>query len=340
MKVGIIGFGKMGMLHGAIINSLPGVEIVAIADTTKLVLKAFHSLLPKMQYYQSYQKMIDNCSMDAVIITTPSFSHAAIAQYASEHKLDFFIEKPLGVNLEEAEKIYKTVVKNRTKGMVGFSARFYSSFEKGKRAIESNKLGKILSASAENYLSDVMKKGKGWRYNKAISGGGVVIDYSIHMIDLLHWYFGEVRSLTALTKKIYSESVEDEAQAKIQFLNGLQATLNSSWSNPNYRKSYMKVEIVGEKAQLEITDQTYIMTQDGIVVEEYSYPDLYDGYFIDIGGSNFSLQMKAFYDYIANDLPVGSDVKNGLYVQKIVDAIYQSSEKKEKVIIDSGGNSA
>jgi predicted homoserine dehydrogenase-like protein len=50
MKVGIIGFGKMGMLHGALINSLPGVDIVAIADTTKLVLKTFRSLLPKIQY--------------------------------------------------------------------------------------------------------------------------------------------------------------------------------------------------------------------------------------------------------------------------------------------------
>jgi predicted dehydrogenase len=185
-----------------------------------------------------------------------------------------------------------------------------------------------------------MKKAKGWRYNKAISGGGVVIDYSIHMIDLLHWYFGQVTSLTASTKKIYSEMVEDEVQAKMHFRNGLQATLNSSWSNPNYRKSYMKVEIIGEKAQVIITDQTYVMAQGNIVLEEYTYPDLYDGYFIDIAGSNFSLEVKAFYDYITNNLPVGSDVKNGLAVQKIVDAIYQSSEKKEKIVINSGGINA
>ncbi|MFA6281853.1 MAG: hypothetical protein WCY05_05075, partial [Candidatus Omnitrophota bacterium] len=79
------------------------------------------------------------------------------------------------------------------------------------------------------------------------------------------------------------------------------------------------------------------LTQGNIILEKYTYPDLYEGYFIDIGGSNFSLQMKAFYDHITAGIPIDSDIKNGLSVQKIVDAIYRSAEKKGEVAIDSGG---
>ena len=337
MKVGIIGFGKMGMLHGATMNSLPDVEIVAVADTTKLILKAFRSLLPNIKYYTSYQKMIDSCPMDCVIITTPSFNHAEIAKYASDHKLDFFIEKPLGVSLKETESLYKTVKRNKTKGMVGFSARYYSTFDKGRKTVQSGKLGRIISVKAENYLSDVMKNEKGWRYNKAVSGGGVVIDYSIHMIDLLNWYFSSLEKISATTKQIYSESVEDEVDAKLFFSNGVCAELKSSWSNPNYRKSYMNLEIIGEKGSLTITDQTYIFKRDNEIIEKYSSPDFDEGYFINIGGANFSIQMKKFYDYIVNDIPVESDIKNGFYVQKIVDGIYQSSEQKKEIILNTKG---
>ncbi len=336
MKVGIIGFGKMGMFHGALLKKLPGVELTSIADTTKLVLKAFKSVMPDIKYYVSYKEMINKNKLDAVIITTPSFNHVPIASYAAERNIHFFVEKPLSSDLHQAEELYRIVKKNNVKSMVGFSARYLSPFMKGFEIIKSGELGKIISVNAENYLSDVMGKEKGWRFNKALSGGGVVIDYTVHIIDLLFWYFGYAKEISAKTKKIYSESVEDEVTATIAFNNDIKANLSSSWSNPNYRKSYLKLEITGEKGTVVITDQTVIMkTKGGIVIDMVS-PDLYQGYYLDIGGSNFSIQMQKFYNYIVNDVPVEADIESGLAVQKIIDAIYTASESGRTVKIQAG----
>lgn len=333
MKVGIIGFGKMGMLHGALLNSIPGVELVGIADTTKLVLKAFKSVLPNIKYFAEYQDLIDQCQLDAVIITTPTFSHVPIATYAAEKNIHFFVEKPLSLNVEQAEALYRIVLEKNVKAMIGFCARYYTSFIKAKEILINNQLGKIISVKAENYLSDVMRKEKGWRFNKNLSGGGVVIDYSVHMIDLLYWFFGMAKQVSAQTKQIYSESVEDEVNARFTFGNGIEAELNSSWSNPNYRKTYMKIEISGELGSMSVTDQTFSINYNDGSFEKLLYPDLYKGYYIDIAGVNYSAQMQKFNDYIMKDIPIDADITSGIAVQRMVHAIYQSSEYQKPIEI-------
>lgn len=317
----------MGMLHGALINSLPDVKIVAIADTSKWVLKAFKSVLSEVSYFLSYKKMLDSCDLDAVIIATPSFSHVPVAREAAERHVHLFIEKPLSNSLRTALDLQDIVLSTRVKGMVGFCARYYESFQRAKQVLDSGRLGRVKSVLAENYLADVKRNESGWRFNKAVSGGGVVIDYSIHMIDLLYWFFGDVASVEAMTRKIYSENVEDEVEASFKFKNGIPATLKSSWSNMNYRKSYMRMEVMGEEAFMVATDQTLTVVYKAGKEESFSYPDLYKGYFLDIGGSNFSLQMKDFHAYLRGDNVVTNTIQSAVEVQKIVEAIYQSSEK-------------
>jgi myo-inositol 2-dehydrogenase/D-chiro-inositol 1-dehydrogenase len=86
MKIGIIGLGKMGMLHGALINKINGCSLVAISDTSKMLTKAFQSIMPNVSFFNNYHKMFENSQLDGVIITTPSASHVSIARAAAEKK--------------------------------------------------------------------------------------------------------------------------------------------------------------------------------------------------------------------------------------------------------------
>jgi UDP-N-acetyl-2-amino-2-deoxyglucuronate dehydrogenase len=339
MRIGIVGFGKMGMLHGALLNSIGGVEITAIADTSRMVLRAFKSVLPDIKYFASYETMLDECSLDAVIICTPSFSHTQIAKYAASRNVNIFIEKPMSSSLEQAIHLYELLKEKPLISMIGFSSRYIPTFLKGKEIIESGILGRIESVKAQAYIADVFSKQRGWRYNKSFSGGGVLIDVGVHMIDLLYWYFGKIASVIGSIKSIYSDDVEDEAAVHLNFKNGLGVDFDCSWSKVGYRKLYLKMEIEGEKGEIIITDQnlTRKMHKPNDAESEtlnLNYADLYEGYYIDLGEPQYSIQMKRFTDNIKKKRKSDVDVEAGLYVQKIIDGIYASARRKREILLN------
>lgn len=339
MRIGIVGFGKMGMLHGALLNSIEGVEIAAIADTSKMVLKAFRSVLPYLKYFSSYEAMLDQCSLDAVIISTPTFSHIPIAKYAANRNVNIFIEKPMSSNLEQAVDLYEFLKEKPLVSMIGFSSRYIPTLLKGKEIIESGILGKIESVKAQAYIADVFSKQRGWRYNKGLSGGGVLIDVGVHMIDLLYWYFGKIASAIGSIKSIYSENVEDEASVHLNFKNGLGVDFDCSWSKVGYRKLHLEMQIAGERGEVIITDQNVIgeLYNSNDADSEninLSYADLYEGYYIDLGEPQYSIQMKKFTDNVKIKMKSDVDAEAGLYVQKIIDRIYASASQKKEIILN------
>ena len=331
-KFGIVGFGKMGLLHGALVSAKEDTELKAICDKVLFVRKAFKSVIPNVAFYSDYKKMISKENLDAIIITTPTFNHLEVAEYAMERGLAVFCEKPLAMNGKDAERLASLADKNSIPTLVGFSNRFFPTIAEGKKLIEQNIIGGIKKIDAKMYIGDVFEENNGWRYDPKLSGGGCLIDFGIHMIDLLYWYFGEIESVKASAKKLYSKNVEDEVTATVFFQNGLTSSFHTSWSMPNFRKSSPIITIDGESGSLIVTEQTLeIIQKDGTKIVK-SYPDLYNGDYIDIAGINYTLEMKTFIDEI-NGKKQGLDIEHATHIQKVVDAMYKSAESgmKEEV---------
>ncbi|QTH42328.1 Gfo/Idh/MocA family oxidoreductase [Cohnella sp. LGH] len=333
LKVGIVGFGKMGMLHGGLLNALPDVRIEAVTDTSKLVLKGFKSVFPSVKCFTSYEKMLDECTLDLVIVTTPSFSHVPIALQVINRNIHVFVEKPLSNNLQSALELAKSGNSSKLITMVGFCMRYNPMFAKGKQIIEAGELGGITEASAYMYCSDIMSEQKGWRFNPQISGGGVLIDFGIHMVDMLYSYFGKINAVSGTINSIYSAQVEDEVSAEFDFQNGVKAQLHSSWSNPEYRKPYYKLVVTGSKGTMTITDQELSIDRPGTEPEKLYYPDLYEGVHIDIGGPHFSKQMKDLVDAISRNENSQADLTVGVYIQHVVESIYAAAASGGKKMI-------
>ncbi len=336
MNVGIIGMGKMGMLHAATLGCLDGVKVVAAADKSRFILSAFKRFRKDMRYYTSYEKMLEKESLDFVVISTPSFLHAQAAISAAEKGCHVFLEKPMTATYEQAEQVDKALDKNNVKCMIGFYLRYVPQFAKAKAILESGDLGVIKAVKAEIYIADVFGEAPGWRYQKAISGGGVVIDFAVHCLDMLYWYFGPAKSISAQLRSPYSKEVEDEAEADIEFASGVSAHMSASWSKKEYRKTYLKLYIEGEHKSMTVGEHSLIVeSPEGR--EEFFLPDLFHGSFVDIGGGNmYSDEILEFVSAIREDREPAISAKDGLEVMRMVNMIYASAESGQTVFRSQG----
>lgn len=332
IRTAIIGFGKMGLLHGALANMHTDMELCAICEKTLFTRNAFKSVMKDIRFYSDFKKMIQKEHMDAVIITTPTFCHEEEVRYATERNIAIFCEKPLAATGTAAKELADIVREKGIPSIVGFSNRFFPSISKGKEFVEKGAVGDIQSIRAEMYIGDVFKDNSGWRYNPEMSGGGALIDFGIHMVDLLNWYFGRITTVEAVTASIYSKYVEDEASATIWFENGLKADFVTSWSKENYRKSSPIITIEGTEGRLVVTEQTIDMERTGSK-ERITYPDLYKGNYVDVAGINYTLEMNAFVNE-CRGIKSGMDIEQGAYIQRVIDAMYYSAKSKERIVVE------
>lgn len=331
-KVGIVGFGKMGMLHGAILNGTRKARLVAICDKSWAMRWGFKRVYPSVRTFDDIDKMLSGVDLDIVVIATPTFNHMESALKCIKKGCHIFIEKPLATTSEQAIRIMKAAERKGVQVQVGYCSRFYPSISRGKEMIKKDSIiGKVKDAKAYMYIADVFETHTGWRYSKKTSGGGVLMDFGIHMLDQICWYFGKVDYVEAVSRKIYSKEVEDEFRADIHYKNGIAVLLDTSWSKEDYRKSYSKLEINGEDGKLVVTDQTIThYDADENVIEDYSYPQLYSGAFMDIGGLNYSYQMENFLNLVQGK-DAETNICDAVYDQLIVEKLYESADKKRIV---------
>jgi len=333
MRVAVIGIGKMGLLHAGVMNALEGVELCAISDTSNLLLSFAKNLKKSVHVYDDYVKMLDEENPDVAVITTPVFLHVPMANECVKRGIHFLVEKPLCAFSTEATNLVDQIEDRNLTTMVGYMMRYVETFAKAKEIIASGALGRLMTFSATIYVAQLFKTGKGWRYNKKESGGGVVIGQATHLIDLLRWYFGPVEFVSAHTKNWYSAEVEDFAHAFFKFKNGLTGWMDSSWSKRHHRLLEMNIEVQGEFGNLVVNDdevKVYLeRSLNGYDLGWTSYlkPDLFEGVEIDLGGPQYSRQDITFIDAVKTGERVESDVRNAYEVQKLVDGIYASAEK-------------
>mgnify|MGYP000356632394 CR=1 FL=1 len=338
MRIGIIGLGKMGMLHAAIVNSLPEAELVAIAEPTEFIKSALQVLTPDIQVYQDYREMITKSDLQGVFITTPVHLHIPQALDCVKEGLPVFIEKPLSCTAKEAEQLVELVEAKKVVSMIGYGAYYFDMFRKGKEIIDAGVLGKLLNFGATLYVSQIFTSRKGWRYKRKEAGGGVLNNLTSHLIFTLLWYFGEVEEVVSLVEKWYSENVEDYFHSLIYFKSGLKGWVDSSWSMDNYRLPRAQIEIHGTNGRLSIGDDyVKLFLREGrdnypAGWSQWRGPDLYQGVSINIGGEQFTREDQAFLQAIEKQQIPFLNISWGYRVQKVIDAIYLSGENNGQKI--------
>lgn len=257
IKVAIIGLGKMGMSHCAILGGHPDVEVVAMCDTDSLLQSAFKKLT-RIACYTDYKLMIDETKPDAVFVVTPTRLHYEMTMYAMEKGCHVFCEKPFSLTLEEGYQMVALAKVKNLVNQVGYVNRYFGTFNEMKRLLATGIIGTPFHFFGENYGPVVLKKKGGTWRSKKVAGGGCLMDYAAHILDLVTYITGQTITGCRGTfmPSIFSSEVEDAVYSTLELENGLRGQLAVNWSDPVHRKATTSLKIEGDKGKLEADTTT------------------------------------------------------------------------------------
>ena len=336
IQAGIIGLGKMGLSHAAIVSPHPYVELVAVCATSSLVLDAFKKF-SNVKTYTDYQKMIDNEILDFVIVATPTKYHYSMVKYALEKELHTFCEKPFTLTTSQGKELMELAIRKGLVNQVGFHNQFIGTFRELKRLLARNVLGELVHFSGEAYGPVVTKeKGGTWRSNSE-EGGGCLYDYASHVINLIQEVIGRPEKICGtLLKSIYSNGVEDAVYSLLKLQNGLTGTLLVNWSDETYRKMSTSITVIGKKGKI-VCDATEVK----VFLKEPSVTEnLEKGwtikYITDLAipvnfylrGEEYSAQIDYFVDCIKDKKqPQENSFEQALYTDLVIEMIVKDAKK-------------
>ena len=334
LKVGIVGTGKMGLLHAGIFNNLENSELTAISEKKKFIVSGLKKYLRYINTYQSYGEMLDKENLDIVVVTTPVFLHKKIIEDSMKHNHNIFVEKPMTINSKECQSILQKKYEKKT--MVGYCRRFMGTYNLAKQLIEKSTLGNVNHFNSHLFVGWVFNQGKGWMYDPETSGGGVLMDLGSHAIDLFHYLFGDIETVHGFSQSIYNQQVEDYASVNIRFKNIPVGSLQASWSIRNYRLPEFKIEIHLDNGIIIVTEK-YINIYSEKNIDSlkkgwntYYKQDLASKIPINLGGAEYTSEDQHFLNCILENKKTRCNFREAAKTNIVIDKIY-SSIKKEKI---------
>ncbi|WP_134682608.1 Gfo/Idh/MocA family protein [Brevibacillus migulae] len=325
MKVGIISFAHMhAHSYAQAIQELEGVELAGIYDDDP---ERGQKAAARYQttFYSSYQELLAS-EIDAVIVTSENASHrehVVACAAAGKHVL---CEKPLATTAEDAEAMIQACREHQVILQTAFPVRYNTAILRAKAYMEEGKLGRIIAMKGTN-------RGKnpgGWFVDPQKSGGGAVIDHTVHVVDIMRWFLGaEVAEVYAeVGYQLASEiPIDDCGLITMEFNNGVFATLDCSWSRNQSYPTWgdVTLEIVG-------TDGTLKIDAFAQKLDVYSNDS---GHIYAYWGDDMDQQLvHDFLDSVRKNEQPKITGEDGLRALEVALAAYQSARELEPVRIE------
>lgn len=250
IKIALIGAGKMGLSHLAILGAHPDVELVGVADTSKMVTDVLEKY-SGFNCFADYKKMLDATKPEAVVMAAPTKYHGEIIAELLRRGIHVFAEKPFCLNVQEGAELVKLAKEKKLVNQVGYHNKFIGTFEEVKKLVSSGAIGDIQHFIGEAYGPVVIKKKQGtWRADPK-EGGGCLLDYASHVIDLINYLVAPISKIHgSLLKPIYSDTVEDAVYSLMETDNKISGVLSVNWSEETYRKMSTSITILGSKGKI------------------------------------------------------------------------------------------
>ena len=335
LKIALIGAGKMGLSHLSILGGYANTDIVGVCDTSKMVTD-FLTKQGKFNCYADHNKMIAEVKPDAVVVAVPTKFHYSIIKDLLEKKIHVFAEKPFCLNYDQSQELVALAAKNNLVNQVGYHNKFIGTFKEVKRIADSGALGEIYHFIGESYGPVVLKKKSDtWRSDPA-EGGGCLLDYASHVIDLLNDIVTPVKAAKGtLLKSIYSGKVEDAVYSLLEMESGQTGLLSVNWSDETYRKMSTSITLVGTQGKL-ISDanELKVFFKEDNSLAGYSkgwnvkyITELEEGVDFYLRGEEYSAQLDYFVKAANREVPnIINNFASAANTDKAISIIKQSSK--------------
>ncbi len=322
IRLGCIGCGGKAHHHLTIIKQeTPEIEVQAYADVRKEAAEKFLSEFGGKYATDDGQKILEDDSIDAVMICTRHDSHASYAINAAKNRKKIFIEKPLALTIEECLDIERVVARYGVYFQVGFQNRFESRIQKVKEVI------KYPIALLGRFVGGCWGE-QSWAWDK-VTGGGYILSAGCHLYDLIHFLSGsQPVEVFAQGANYYhpGDDRPDTVTSTIKFASGAVATILCGDCNGG-AMDYL-LEVYNGTSGASISNNFNRITSWGVTIED-NYPP---------GGAvpptGVVGQWKTFVDRIQNNGPSPVTARDGTFATALVLKSFESIRAGQPIVID------
>jgi len=326
----IVGYGYMGEIRKRVADETDGLDVIGVCEPSDEI-RAKVKGCPNFKTFEELMSL----DPDIVFVCTPNAYSPDICVRSMQAGKHVFCEKPPGRDLADIESIIAGVQPG-VKLMFGFNHRFHPAVMKAKAIIDSGRLGKLLTIRGVYGKSGGLGFNASWRNEKEISGGGILLDQGIHMLDIFHFLAGDFQHVKCLSSNAYwNFPIEDNACVVMMNNEGLLASIHSSatlWRHTfrfdatledgyltvkgllSKSGSYGREQIIVGRRQFE--DEAEAV---GNPAEEATYFDR---------DLSWELEMSEFLSCIREDRDVTiSSAQDALNVMQVIDLAYKDASQ-------------
>ncbi len=347
IRTGIVGLGNIGQYHAERLLDRE-VRLVGGMDVVGEARRRFARRYD-VDVFEDHQRLYD--TVDAVIITTPNKYHEQYAVDAFERDLHVLLEKPLAHSLESATRIADAAAVAESHGMVGFNNRFSNAVRIVKKRLERADLGEVSHVEA-NYVRRRGIPGRGsWFTRRQIAGGGALIDLGVHAIDLALYLleYPPVTEVSGATRGTFGSreeyaylemwaedvgpsgfDVDDSASAFIRCADGRTISLEVAWATNRPANHEFVVRGTESAARFDFLEGDLSFHSASTVGADH----LEDAAIETTQNDTHADEQRAFFDRILAEDSDDDSVSEALTVQRVVDAIYRSSDEGRSIVVD------
>jgi len=236
LRIGILSFAHHhGEAYISNLRHMEGVELLGVADDD---LSRGEKIAGQNEarFFPSYEALLE-AKPDGVIICTENNRHRPFVEMAAAHGIHVLCEKPIATTLEDARAIVEACDKAGVLLMTAFPMRFSTPLLEIKARLDNGDFGDVYCFNGTNQ-GELPTKYRAWFVDPELAGGGAIMDHTVHLVDIMRWFTGsEVDTMYARSNRIFHANeveVETGALEMLTFENGVFATIDASWSRPQY----------------------------------------------------------------------------------------------------------
>jgi len=323
-KVAIVGVGSIAQIvHLPILKKMEDVEIVAICDVDAAKVNAITKRFGIPRWYFLVDDLIKKEKLDAIFICTTNHYHYPMTYLALSNGINVFVEKPVALNSADAGRLSRLAEEKKLKLVVGMQNRFRDDVQTIKEFIHNDELGDLYYIKAGWLKRWTRMPMRNWLTRKEYSGGGVLMDLGIQMLDLAMYLTGlpALRSVRMIGYKFLPEvDVEDSALAVIETASNISITIELSW-RMHLDKDIIYTHIFGKRGAAYLNPLRIHKELHGnlVNVSPVNQENSTDRFF-----KAYEHELRHFIQLVQGLEENMSSAQDASYVMSIVDALYES----------------
>jgi len=334
VRVALVGVGGISqVVRIPALMKMDDVELVALCDIDEGKLGVVAEKYGINNVYFDMQQLIKSEKLDGIFICTPNTFHYPMALIALEQGIPALVEKPLALNYEQASRLVEKAEETKVALVVGMNNRFRDDAIILKDFLEKNELGKPFYVKCGWLRRWGRQPHQVWMNDRLISGGGVMMDMGIQLIDLSLWLIGKpaVKSVRSFVYNIFDNNdVEDSGLAVIETVDDVVITVEVSW-RMHLEKDMNYTHVFGKQGGAFMNPLRLFKEMHGNLV---NVTPVYTESNVDVFKSSFELEIRNFIEVIKGKTTPVTTARDGQYLMRIMDAIYESGRTGKQINLD------